>query len=253
MFAKRKIERPEDGRINPCRIAGGLYFVGTYQASSHIIDTGDGLIMIDTGYDNTRFLVLESLEILGYSVKDIKYIINTHWHGDHTAATAAIAEMSGAKTIIGKNDAEKAKRYFIADIFVETGDVLSLGNTTVEFLETPGHTRGTVSLFFDICENSKVYRAGMFGGAGANTLAHGKFDYDECREDYRASLARLREKKVDVFIGNHTWNNGTAEKLDHLRLTGENQFIDSSLWIRFLDHCEARLDRLIAKEKESGI
>ena len=36
-------------------------------------------------------------------------------------------------------------------------------------------------------------------------------------------------------------------------MMGENRFIDSSLWIRFLDHCEARLDRLIAKEKESGI
>ena len=40
---------PRLGRINPIRIIGGVYFVGTYQASSHIIDTGDGLIMIDTG------------------------------------------------------------------------------------------------------------------------------------------------------------------------------------------------------------
>ena len=42
---------PRLGRINPVRIIGGVYFVGTYQTSSHIIDTGDGLIMIDTGYE----------------------------------------------------------------------------------------------------------------------------------------------------------------------------------------------------------
>ena len=251
MFAKRKIESPEDGRIYPSKIAGNLYFVGTVQASSHIIDTGDGLIMIDTGYENTLDLVLESISILGYSPKDIKYIINTHWHGDHTAATAKIAKLSGAKTLIGKEDAKKAERYFIPDILVSNGDTLTLGNTTVEFLETPGHTKGTVSLFFDIEEDGVIYRAGMFGGAGANTLARGKFDYEGCREDYRTSLSRLREEKVDVFVGNHSWNNGTAEKIEHMRLTGENLFIDASLWRKFLDHCEARLDRIIKKESGS--
>lgn len=251
MFARRKIEKPEDGRIYPSKIAGNLYFVGTYQASSHIIDTGEGLIMIDTGYENTLGLVLESLDILGYTPGDIKYIVNSHWHGDHTAATKAIVELSGAKTLIGKEDDRKVRKFFDPDILISDGDTLTLGNTTLSFLETPGHTKGTVSIFFDVEENGKLYRAGMFGGAGANTLAQGKFDYEGCREDYRASLARLRKEHVDVFVGNHSWNNGTAEKSEHLRLTGENLFIDPSLWCKFLDTCEARLDRLI--KKESGI
>ena len=33
---------------------GNIYFVGTYEASSHLIDTGDGLILIDTGYEETE-------------------------------------------------------------------------------------------------------------------------------------------------------------------------------------------------------
>ena len=63
-----QIRNPWDGRIEPFRIVGNVYFVGTYQASSHLIDTGDEL---------------------------------------------------------------------------------TLGNTTIRFMETPGHTLGALSLFFD--------------------------------------------------------------------------------------------------------
>ena len=93
-----RLKQPWVGKIQPFKIIDGVYFVGTYQASSHLVDTGDGLILIDTGYDNTTYLVVNSIYELGFNVKDIKYIINTHWHGDHTEGTAPIADLSGART-----------------------------------------------------------------------------------------------------------------------------------------------------------
>ena len=249
MFTRRKIEQPWEGKMEPFKIIGNVYFVGTFQASSHLVDTGDGLILIDTGYANTAYLLVRSIYELGFSPKDIKYIINTHWHGDHTAATAAMVDLSGAKTLIGYRDAEKATQYFQPDILIHEGDTLTLGNTTISFLETPGHTAGTISFFFETEENGKRYRVGMFGGAGANTLAQGKFDYEGCRADYRNSLHRLQKEKVDVFLGNHTWNNDTAGKGEVLLKTGENQFVDSQLWHTFLTFCESRLDATIQKDQ----
>lgn len=249
MFERKKYANHWEGRIEPFRIIGNVYFVGTYPASSHLIDTGAGLILIDTGYADTLFMVVDSIHRLGFDPMDIKYIINTHWHGDHTAGTAALAGLTGAKTLIGEKDAEKAKQYFAPDILVRDGDTLTLGNTTVTFMETPGHTKGTVSFFLDVEENGNVYRVGSFGGAGANTLAQGKFDYEGCREDYRASVCRLRQEQVDVFIGNHVWNNNTYEYGKLLLETGENRFIDRTLWTQFLDYCEKRLDTVIEKEK----
>lgn len=248
MFERKKIDNPWDGKIEPFKIIGNVYFVGTFQASSHLIDTGDGLILIDTGYSNTLYLVLNSIYSLGYKPADIKYIINTHWHWDHTEGTAALADLSGAKTMIGRKDAEKARAYFDADILIDDGDTLTLGNTTIRFMETPGHTRGTVSMFFDTEENGTVYRVGTFGGAGVNTLRTSKFDYDGCREDYVNSLNKLRKEKVDVFIGNHAWNNDTENKGKILRETGENKFIDGKIWGEFLDYYEARLNKIIAEE-----
>jgi len=248
MFQRKKFEKVWEGKLEPFKIIGNVYFVGTFQASSHLIDTGDGLILIDTGYAKTFYLVLNSIYKLGFRPEDVKYVINTHWHGDHTEATAAMADLSGAKTIIGIRDLEKARKYFDADITVKDGDTLTLGNTTVSFMETPGHTSGTVSLFFDTEDNGRVYRVGMFGGAGANTMVREKFDYEGCREDYRASIHRLKKEKVDVFIGNHVWNNNTAVFGEILRTTGENKFIDPTLWTRFLDFCEARLDKVISED-----
>lgn len=252
MFERRVIKNPWDGKLEPFRIIGNVYFVGTFQASTHMIDTGEGLILIDPGYSASLYLVIDSIHRLGFDPRQIKYIINTHWHGDHTEATAAMADLSGAETLIGREDFEKAKRYFTADITIGEGDTLKLGDTTVCFMETPGHTKGTLSFFFEVRELDKTYRIGMFGGAGANTLVREHFDYDGCREDYRASLHRLKKERVDVFLGNHTWNNNTVGFGKILLETGENKFIDPTLWTRFLDFCEERLDRVIAKDTEAN-
>ena len=244
MFERRKMDKAWEGKIKPFKIVGNLYFIGTFQASTHLIDTGEGLIVIDPGYTNSFYLVINSIYELGFSPKDIKYIVNTHWHGDHTEATEALADLSGAKTLIGRYDEEKAKKYFTADILLKDGEVLRLGNTEIRFMETPGHTKGTVSFFFDTEENGKTYRVGMFGGAGANTLKVGAFDFEGCREAYKNSLQRLKQEKVDVFIGNHVWNNDTFNKAKILRETGENTFIDGELWGKFLEFCAERLHLL---------
>jgi len=246
LFARRKIENPWEGKMEPFRIIGNVYFVGTFQASCHLIDTGAGLILVDPGYAKTLYLVVRSIYELGFNPKDIKYILNTHWHGDHAEATRHMVDLSGAKTLIGHADAEKAKRFFEPDILIHDGDVLELGNTRISFKETPGHTRGTISFFFETEDNGQRYRVGTFGGAGANTLAQGKFDYDGCREDYRNSVQKLQKEHVDVFIGNHVWNNDTAVKGEILRKTGENRFVDPELWHNFLDYCLKRLDEVIA-------
>ena len=146
---KEMRDKPWLGKMQPFKVVGNTYFVGTYQASCHLIDTGDGLIMIDPGYSKTAYLVLDSIYQLGFNPRDIKYIINTHWHGDHVEATNAFADLSGAKTLLGKDDVEKAGMYFTPDILINDGDELTLGNTTVKFMHTPGHTKGTISFFFD--------------------------------------------------------------------------------------------------------
>ena len=244
------VEQPWLGKMTPFKIFGNTYFVGTYQASCHLIDTGDGLIMIDPGYANTAYLVINSIYQLRFKPQDIKYIINTHWHADHTEATAAFADLFGAKTLIGRDDAERAGHYFTPDIVVDDGDILSLGKITINFVHTPGHTKGTISPFYYDTDGNKTYRVGMFGGAGVNTMLSSTFDFEGCRDAYLASLERLKKERVNIFIGNHTWNNDTFGKYERFESTGQNDFIDSDLWSRFLDHCKSRLEAIINEEDQ---
>lgn len=52
------MKQPWKGYIEPFKMWGNLYFVGTEPASVHIIDTGEGMIMLDTGYQQSLYLVI---------------------------------------------------------------------------------------------------------------------------------------------------------------------------------------------------
>lgn len=244
---RAKPQKVYEGKIEPFKIADNLYFVGTYQASSHLIDTGEGLVLIDTGYENTLYLVIESVRKLGFNPYDIKYIVNTHWHWDHTEGSGMLADLVGAENVIGKEDAPYVTEYgyFTPDILVNDGDTLEIGNLKMHFIHTPGHTKGTMSLVFDTEYEGKKYKVGMHGGAGVNSLVpEFKTYYKGCRSDYLRSIERLEKEDVDIFIGNHCWNNDTEEKGNIIRGGGENKFIDKSEWKKFLNYCRERCENL---------
>ena len=52
-----------------------------------------------------------------------------------------------------------------------------------------------------------------------------------------------------ITLGNHTWNNDTERKGEILRTTGENQFINSNLWVDFLNHREKKFYEMLKKEE----
>ena len=76
-------------------IAGNLYFVGNLWCSSHLIDTGDGLILLDTPTAGSLPGLLFNIAVLGFDPRDIKYIVVSHAHTDHFGAAAARAVAEG--------------------------------------------------------------------------------------------------------------------------------------------------------------
>ncbi|MBE6669091.1 MAG: MBL fold metallo-hydrolase [Ruminococcaceae bacterium] len=237
--------------MKPFKIAGNLYFVGTKPASSHMIDTGDGLILIDVGYEQTADTVISSVSELGFDVKDVKYILLTHGHGDHSDGAPKVRALSGAKILIGREDV-KYLNGFSPDGYLSDGQRIKLGNTEIECIFTPGHTEGTFSFFFNVEEKGEIYRVGTFGGAGTNQL---KKDYLDKRSlsyllrgQFFRSIERLRSEHVDIFIGNHSWHNHTEEKYEKSLTSSVNPFIDPSEWVPFLDKLDKKLEEIIITE-----
>lgn len=99
---------PQTGRLTPFRIYGNLYFVSIEPASSHLIATEKGLILWDSGYLQTLYLVQEFIWELGFAPRNIRYIIHSHGHYDHLGATKALLGIAQAKTFLGVQDIDYA-------------------------------------------------------------------------------------------------------------------------------------------------
>jgi hypothetical protein len=157
---------------------GNLYFVGTKPASCHLIDTGDGLILIDVGYVETADHVIESMKTLGFDVRDVKMIILSHGHYDHSDGVAKIKALSGATVYMSELDNKYLNTFKKPDVNLKDGDIITLGNTEILCRHTPGHTEGTFSFFWNVEEDGVTYRAAMFGGA---PIANATLLYDFAR------------------------------------------------------------------------
>jgi len=65
--------------VEPIKIFDNLYFVGTTTVGSYIVDTGDGLVMIDTGInDQSAIIIVDGMKKLGLDPSKIKLILISH-------------------------------------------------------------------------------------------------------------------------------------------------------------------------------
>ncbi len=243
--------------IAPFKMVGNLYFIGTRKASSHLLVTSEGLVLIDTGYDYNIDNIKEGIEMLGFDIMDVKHILHSHGHGDHTDATAELVRLTGAKTYLAREDVKYIKG-FTPDVYYTDGGVIKIGEMEILCLFTPGHTEGTYSLFFNVEEDGKTYRVGTFGGASANQLKKDYYRrrYTHCRSyllrgQFYNSVERLKQEHVDVFMGNHAGQNHTQEKAALIGKTEKNPFIDPTEWPLFLESCRLSMDNVILNESRT--
>ncbi|MBQ3426644.1 MAG: MBL fold metallo-hydrolase [Clostridia bacterium] len=263
---------PWAGYVKPFRIWGNLYFVGTEPASTHIIDTGSGYIMLDSGYQHSLYLVLHNMYLLGLDPLRLKYIVHTHGHIDHMGATRALVELTGAKTFLGEADKDyvngkldltyakelgmEFNETFETDVLINDGDIIKLGNTEITAKATPGHTPGAMSYFFDVTDGKRTMRVGLHGGMGTNTMCRKFLDkyglsYD-CRDNFIAAMDRLKDEPVDIFLGNHMQHNKTLEKYKLLTEGNSDAFIEPFEWGEYCKWAKQNLLNMIADEKEQS-
>lgn len=252
--------------VHPFRLYGNVWYVGDSWVCVHLIDTGEGLLLIDSGCLGAAAMLVNSIWEAGFKPSDVKWIIHSHGHADHFGAANFFKTMFGTQLYLGAPDAKMfrerpeisvvqeshndADYLFVPDYEIQEGDVLTFGNTTMTFFLVPGHTDGCIACFFDACNGDEVKRCGYYGGFGFNTLQKdyliemGDPAYNT-RKIYLESLAKVRDQKVDIFLGNHCINNQTLERRQRQleNPDGPNPFVDPDQWGRYLDQ---KRDELLA-------
>lgn len=242
--------------MKPFHIYGPVYYVGDSWVCIHLIDTGDGLLLLDSGNCGATAMLIQAIWSLGFRPDDVKWVILPHAHLDHIGSAEFFRKMFGSRLYIGEPDAVMMREHpemviiqdnpdlsvhlFEPDEVLREGDIKKFGNITMEFHLVPGHTPGVIGLFFDAEEDGVVKRCGYIGGFGLNTLQT-KFLRDigdeklETRQIYIESMTRMQQQKVDIFLGNHTGNNQLIKKAEHI-YKGDpgNPFIDDKEWFIYL-------------------
>ncbi|MDE2280734.1 MAG: MBL fold metallo-hydrolase, partial [Xanthomonadaceae bacterium] len=83
----------------PFRIYGNTWYVGPHGLTSLLVDTGHGLALFDGDLPESAPLIEAHIRALGFRLRDVKWILNSHPHADHAGGIAALQAASGAQVL----------------------------------------------------------------------------------------------------------------------------------------------------------
>ncbi len=163
--------------VEPTRIFDNMWFVGPAYQGAFVITTSDGLILLDTlnNTEEARDILVPSMEKAGLDPAQIKYIVLSHGHPgqtDHTGGANYLQRTYGARVAMGKPDwdatlpAQSPERPLAErDIDIVDGSTLTLGDTTLSFAISPGHSVGTLAMFIPVTWHGEAATVMLHGGA----------------------------------------------------------------------------------------
>lgn len=208
MIVKLEIYSPRLSRI--CYIEGiGL--------SSNVYTMGvDEITVIDTGAGDPMNTLPPKLKTLDLDPRNVKQIILTHTHFDHTGGIEALASMASPRLLLHEDEIDDAERFGLSVSKLHEGDSVSAEDRRLEVIHTPGHMPGAICLYE---RQDKILFSGdtVFpdGGFGRTDLPGG-----ESRKLVE-SLARLAMLEVDFILPGHM-EPVTSDARTHLAAAYEN-------------------------------
>lgn len=245
--------------IDPIRVFGDVYFVGTRGLSSFLITTPEGHFLIDGGLPENAAIIAENISALGFKIEDVKYLLNSHAHFDHSGGLAALKKMSGAVMVASdgdkwaletglvpgsEDDANYAAPPVKVDRTIGDNEALTLGEVSLTAHLTPGHTKGCTSW----TTNSGGKEILFFCSATvANNRLAGPPQYDGIVADYRATFRKTRDWRPDIFLANHPVFFAMDEKRARQKAGESDAFVDPDGFQAMMNRLETAFEEALAE------
>jgi metallo-beta-lactamase class B len=247
----------------PFKVIDNIYYVGTNGLASYLITSPQGHILIDTAMPEGGSLIEANIQKLGYKLGDIKFLINTHAHMDHTGGLAQIKNDSGAQLISGEKDKPLLEGGYYpgqndeflkfppvkVDRVVHEGDTVTLGNITLTAHETPGHTPGCTSWTTNAREGDATRSVIFFCSA---TVALNKLvtnpTYPGIIDDYKKTFAWSKTVHPDVLLAPHPEMYDMPGKRAKIADGSPNPFVKAGEFNAFVDDLEKQFVAGLEKE-----
>lgn len=261
-FQAQTVNEPKDHPAKwsqpyePFRVAGNLYYVGTYDLASYLIVTNKGNILINTGLADSLPMIKNNIKKLGFKYSDIKIVLLTQAHYDHLGAMAAIKKETGAKLYVdqadadvlksgGKSDYEMGKygvtfEPIIPDYVLKNKDLVTLGDTKLMMLHHPGHTKGSCSYLFETKDNKRKYK--ILIANMPTIIIDKKFSevtsYPTIQKDYEYTLKEMKKLDFDIWVASHASQFDLHKKHQPKDLYNPEVFMNKKEYLDEIDSLE---------------
>ncbi len=252
----------------PFKVAGNLYYVGSKGLASYLITTPDGHILINSDLEESVPLLQKSVEKLGFNFSDIKILLISHAHWDHSAGSAAIKKLTGAKYLVMDADVAAVESGGLTDFHyssdpsthypatkvdgvLKDGDEVKLGGSVLTARITPGHTKGCTTWTMKVQENGKTYNVVIIGSPNVNPGYRlvNNTTYRGIVDDYEKTFHVLKELRCDIFLGAHGSYFDLETKYSELGKRGVAAFIDPRGYAAYVADREKAFRTELAKQK----
>ena len=205
----------------PVRIHANTYLVGTCGISSILIVGDQGDVLIDCGPEDAADLIASNIRQLGFRLRDIRFILNTHEHYDHVGGIAKLQELTGATVITSAPAARviasgtpaaddpqvgvlKSFPAARVDRIVRDGEEVRLGNLMLTAIATPGHTPGALSWRWVSCDGG-VCRTIVYADSltPVSNDTYRFSDHPAYVAAFRASIAKVAASPCEILLTPH--------------------------------------------------
>lgn len=253
--------------MEPFRIAGNIYYVGTAGLASYLITTPQGDILLDGGLPESAPRIEQSIAKLGFHLTDVKILLNSHAHFDHAGGLAALKKATGAQLVASRLDGEMITQgrqvYFDldpdrkfppakVDRFIQDGGTVELGGTTLTAHLTPGHSLGCTTWTMPVVDAGKTYNVVFF----CSTTFVGFHFFNNPKnphlvDDFNTTFAKLHQLPCDIFLAPHGEFFHLQEKRARMQAGGPNPFIDPTEFATLVNASEQDFRREVALQQSA--
>jgi metallo-beta-lactamase class B len=250
----------------PFKLHGRSWYVGPKGLSSVLIDSGDGLVLLDGALPQSAEMIAANIRSLGFDITDVAWIVNSHAHFDHAGGIAALRRMSGGRVAASPRGAQGlrignatpddpqagtglAAMGFppVADVVeIADGERMAIGEIELVAHHTPGHTPGGVTWTWRSCEGDACIDMVYADSLTAFSAPDFRFTRDPAVvADFQRSVRRVAALPCDLLVSTHPEASGLFERKD---AGGSDALIDARGCRAYADRAGVRLEARVAEE-----
>ena len=254
---------PED----PFRVHGNTWYVGTDGLSSFLIESDEGLVLVDGGLPQSAALIDANIRELGFDPLDIRAILISHAHFDHAGGVAALQELTRANVYTSHAGSETLTRgaLFSDDpqyiegsdagsfppirsvVAVGDGDVVTVGSLDVRAVYTPGHTQGGVTWTWESCAMNTCYNVVYADSMTAVSADGFEFGTSGMAAKLTESAGVIADLDCDILLSPHPFFFGMYDKLE--RIDEGNPFVNAVACMMYAESALGWLERRLEAER----